>query len=74
MTPKFLSTKKMAEYLGYHPDFLRKNMGILFFEGEHYFKPPGTRALRWNVEKMQAWIMGKEVSQEAQSVLERVIG
>jgi len=73
MTPKFLSTKKMAEYLGYHPDFLRKNMGVLFFEREHYFKPPGTRALRWNVEKMTAWVTAKNLSETSQQVLNKIL-
>ncbi len=74
MTPKFLSTKKMAVYLGYHPDFLRKNMGLLFFEGEHYFKPPGTRTLRWNVDKMTAWVMGQRISHEAKCVIDKILG
>ncbi len=69
----FLSTKKMAEYLGYHPDFLRKNMGILFFEGEHYFRPPGTKTLRWNVAKMTEWITSKNLSSASKQILNKIL-
>ncbi|BCD61706.1 hypothetical protein NrS5_02 [Nitratiruptor phage NrS-5] len=70
---RFMSTKKMAEYLGYHPDYLRKNIGILFFEGEHFFKPPGTKSYRWDVQKMTEWITCKNISTTAQEILNKIL-
>jgi len=67
---EYLPISKMAEKIGYSIDYLKKNRGILFFEGTHFFSKP--KRTDWKVEPMIAWIENKDVSQEAKEILELV--
>jgi len=73
MQSRFLPTKKMAQYLGYHPDYLRKNIGIFFFENEHFFRPQGAKQLRWDVVKMTQWLTNSSISTTAKDVLNKIL-
>jgi hypothetical protein len=55
----FMKTKDMAQNLRVSESFLEKNMGILFYEGTHYFKNGDARLLRWDVRKMHEWMKGE---------------
>ena len=74
MKPKYLSTGKMAKYLGYSRDKLKdlKDAGILK-KDIHYTIPIGCKHPRWNVEKMEEWAAGKvKISDTAKAVLDNV--
>jgi len=72
MKPKFLPISKMAEYIGFSVEFLRKKRGELFFEGEHYYKPAGMKHYVWDVDAMENWAKGN-ISDEAKKVLDRLL-
>jgi len=73
MQEQYLSTSKMAKFIGYSADFLRKNMHKTFTEGIHFFKPSGQREYRWSVSKMQEWVRGETMSQTSKDVLSRIL-
>ena len=54
--PKFLTTGKLAAYIGVNIRFLKENKDILFRKGEHYFIPAGRVHPLWDVDKMIAWV------------------
>jgi len=66
----YLKTKDMALKIGYSPDFLLKNRGIVFFEGIHFFTKD--KRINWKVDRVKAWIEGKEVSEQAKNILDMV--
>jgi len=70
MNQFYVKTKVMARILGYSPDFLLNNRGIIFFEGEHYF-PQGNR-INWKISVMTNWIENRTVSNQAQEILKMV--
>ena len=70
---RFMSTNKMAKYLGYHPDYLRKNMGTLFQEGVHFYKPTGGRNYRWDVQKMTEWLTNSNISPKSKEILNKIL-
>lgn len=70
MTSTYLKTTAMAKYLGYSKDFLLKNKGLIFFEGEHYFSKDNR--IDWKVPTMEAWIENKCISAQALEILEMV--
>jgi len=61
MFSKFLTTSKMAAYLGLSKDFLLSNRGSLFIEGKHYFNPTGINKLLWDINAMEKWVRGYNV-------------
>ncbi len=67
---EYLPIGKMAKMTGYSPDFLRKNIGILFFEGTHFFKKQNRSD--WKVSSMIAWIENKNMSTQAKDILKMV--
>jgi len=73
MQPFTLKTGDMAKYLGLSPDFLKKNIGVTFFEGVHYFRPKGINSYMWKVEEMQKWVMNQTITPKAKEVLKNII-
>ena len=75
MKPFALPTGKMAEYIGYSPDTLKKLLKKGIFEkGIHYTIPPGCKHPRWIVEKMEEWVLSQEeISPKGQEVLKHII-
>ena len=71
MTPRFLSTGKMAKHIGVNDKFLKENKGVLFKENIHFFVPDGRSHPLWDVEKMVEWVMGKD--SDVDEILKKVV-
>lgn len=54
--PKFLTTGKMARFLGLNIRFLKENKDVLFQKGVHYFIPDGRVHPMWDTDKMIEWV------------------
>jgi len=68
---QYLTTKKMAFYLGYSSDYLLNNRGLIFFEGVHYF--PKDKRIDWKVSTMVSWVENQSINSQVQSILQRLI-
>ena len=71
-TPKFLTTGKMAEYIGVSISFLKDNKDILFKKGVHYFIPPGRSHPLWDTEKMISWVKSDSDAQ-VNDIIKKVV-
>jgi len=56
----YMSTGKMAEYLGVSIKFLKENKDFLFKKGTHYFIPAGRVYPMWCVNSMLDWVKGSD--------------
>ena len=70
MENAYMKTTAMAKVLGYSPDFLLNNRGIIFFEGEHYFTQD--RRINWKIIAMKNWIENKSISTQSEEILKLV--
>jgi len=68
--PLYLKTNDMAKMIGYSKDYLLKNRGVLFFEGEHFFTKKGRT--NWKVSRIVEWIENKTMSDKAKNILDMV--
>lgn len=70
---KFLKTLDAADYLSVDVSFLKKNMGVIFFEGIHYFRPANVRILRWEIMALDNWMYGGTRSLENDLLVEKLL-
>jgi len=66
----YLSTGKMANYLGVNIRFLKENKGFIFTKGCHFFIPEGRTNPLWCVTKMEEWVRSE--GKKAEDILNRV--
>jgi hypothetical protein len=62
---KYIKVTEAAEYLSVDKSFLKKNMGVIFIEKLHFYKPKDSRIVRWNIDALDSWIQGEEDAQLA---------
>jgi len=67
---EYMSTPKMAQFIGYSKDYLMKHREVLFFHGTHYFTRD--KRINWKVSEMIAWIENKNMSKKAKEILDMV--
>ena len=70
---RLVNIMEAAEYISVDESFLRKRKGITFIKGVHFFKPKDAKIVRWNLDALDLWIMGKEVSKEVDDVLSNIL-
>jgi len=58
MQQKYLSTGKMAQFIGKSSDYLRNRQGIDFIDGKHFFKKG--RTTFWVIDEIVNWVESKE--------------
>ena len=54
---RFVKTTTAASYLDVDPSFLKKNIGSIFYEGKHFYRPSSARLLRWDLKALETWLM-----------------
>jgi len=69
-TPQYLKTSDMAKMIGYSKDYLLRNRGILFFEGDHFFMKKGRT--NWKVARIIEWIENKTPIQPISAISEKI--
>ncbi len=71
---EYAKTTHIAALIDTSVSFLQKNMGKLFIEGVHYYRPDNdARLVRWDVESMKMWVKGDDSNEKDQELLTKLL-
>ena len=75
---RYFKTAAAAEYLDVDVSFLKKQIGTIFHQGVHFYRPSDARLLRWDMEALDAWIQGDSqidiADTENSKILQHLLG
>lgn len=70
---KYVKTEYAAKYFSVDPTFLTKRQGGTFEEGIHFFRPNGSKIIRWSIEALEEWIKAPtEMEKNDENILDNM--
>jgi hypothetical protein len=69
----YYKTTDIAKYFSIDPSFLTKRQGGAFQEGIHFFRPSGSKIIRWSIEALEEWMKAPtEMEENDENILDKM--
>jgi len=70
---KYAKTEYAAKYFSVDPTFLTKRQGKDFQKGIHFFRPSGSKIIRWSIEALEEWMKApSEMEKSDENILDKM--
>lgn len=69
---RYAKTAHAAIFLDVDSTFLTQRQGSTFVKGIHYFKPPSSSILRWDLEKLEEWMRSSPEEEGHDDILDKM--
>jgi len=69
---RYAKTAHAAIFLDVDKTFLTQRQGSTFVDGIHYFKPPNSSILRWDLEKLEEWMRSSSEEESHDDILDKM--
>jgi hypothetical protein len=67
----YAKTKHAANYLDVDPSFLdKKRRAGLLKAGMHYYQPPGSRLILWDLNALDAWVRSEGINNDTAAIID----
>ncbi len=69
---RYAKTAHAAIFLDVDKTFLTQRQGSTFVEDTHYFKPPNSSILRWDLEELEKWMRSSSKEESHDDILDNM--